>query len=357
MQPRCLLLVGIFLLLAGCSPTSTQTESPDSHWYTGTQLDHASSGSWIDRLNRYRVMAGVAPLTENRRLSAADRAHARYLVKNFEDGVTQGASAHGEMPGNRWYTIDGDGAAHRSDIALRKIVLESPMDAVPGEIADGAVDEWIAGPFHRVDLLDPSVTSVGWGSDRQDDVSASVLEVQRNPHARMPWGRHRARPVMFPPPGSLVNIPAFPGGEWPDPLAACPGYYAPSGLPITIQFGPQTSVRVGAHSLTVEGAALEHCVYDASDYSSRGEAGESAAAVHALQSTGAVVIVPRDPMAEGRLYAVSIDINGRHYGWTFRVGRSVPSAPPPALSAEAAPQNLDQNLDQNFDQNLEKIAR
>ena len=170
MQFRCLLLVGVLLLLAGCSP-ATPTQSPDSHWYTGTQLDHASSGSWITRLNHYRLMAGVAPVTENQRLSAADRAHARYLVKNFEDGVTQGASAHGEAPGNRYYTIDGDGAARRGDIALRKVVLESPMDSVPGEIADAAVDEWIAGPFHRVDLLDPSVTSVGWGSDREDNVS------------------------------------------------------------------------------------------------------------------------------------------------------------------------------------------
>ena len=42
--------------------------------------------------------------------------------------------------------------AHRADIALRKVVLESPMDAVPSEIADAAVDEWIAGPFHRLDL-------------------------------------------------------------------------------------------------------------------------------------------------------------------------------------------------------------
>src|ERR1700676_1374415 len=97
MRFRCLLLVCIRcipLLLAGCSPTSTQPASSTSYWYTGTQLDHASSGSWIERLNRYRAMAGLAPVAENQRLSAADRAHARYLVKNFEEGVTPGASAH-----------------------------------------------------------------------------------------------------------------------------------------------------------------------------------------------------------------------------------------------------------------------
>jgi len=279
-------------------------------------------------------MAGVAPVTKNPRLSAADRAHARYLVKNFEDGVTQGASAHGEVPGNRWYTIDGDGAAHRSDIALRKVVLESPLDPVPDQIADAAVDEWIAGPFHRVDLLDPSVTSVGWGSDREDYVSASVLEVQRNPRVRTAWRPNHARPVMFPAPGSQVSIGAFPGGEWPNPLAACDGYYAPSGLPITIQFGSRTSLRVGSHSLTADGAAVEHCVYDAVDYPSRGDAGETAAAVNALQKTGAVVIVPLDPMVEGRLYAVSIDVNGRHYGWTFRVTRPARDAPPTTLSSD-----------------------
>lgn len=335
---RCLLLVCLPIFLAGCSPTSTKPGSPDNYWYTGTQLDHVSSGSWIDRLNRYRVMAGLAPVASNQRLSAADRAHARYLVKNFEDGVTQGASAHREMPGNPWYTIDGDSAGRRGDVALRKVILESPLDAVPGEVGDAAVDEWIAGPFHRLDLLDPSVTSVGWGSAREDDVSASVLEVKRNPRERLLSRRHRARPVMFPPPGSRISIAAFPGGEWPNPLAACSGYSAPSGLPITIQFGPRTSLRVGSHSITADGAAVEHCVYDAANYPSRGEAGETAAAINALSTTGAVVIVPRDPMVEGRLYAVSIDINGRHYGWTFRViAGSAPNARKATLSAEAAP--------------------
>jgi hypothetical protein len=328
------LVVAALFSLAGCSSTPPE---PSRYWYAGTQLDHASSGSWIERLNHYRVMAGAAPVSVNQRLSSADRAHAQYLVKNFGHGVTQGMSAHDELAGNPWYSVDGDAAAHRGSIALRKVVLETPMDAAPVEIGDGAIDEWIASPFHRLDLLDPSVTSVGWGSAREDDVSASVLEVQRASHARISWRPPRARPVMFPPPGGTIAIAAFPGGEWPDPLAACSGYSAPTGTPITIQFGARTPLRIGSHALSADGATLEHCIYHAADFPSTGEPGETAAARSALQKSGAVVMVPREPMVAGRNYAVSIEINGQRYAWTFRIAPSTPGAAPETLSAEATP--------------------
>ena len=315
----------MILLLAGCAPTSGP--APNSEWFSGSELDHATSGNWIERLNRYRAIAGVPAIVEDRRLSAADRAHARYLVQNFDAGITDGASAHFETPGRPGYTIEGDGAARRSDVALRKVVIESPMEAAPESIGDAAIDEWIAGPFHRVDLLDPAVTSAGWGSARQDDASASVLEVRRD---RSRWYRYRTRPVMFPSDDSTVPFGTYPGGEWPDPLAAC-GYSAPSGLPITIQFGPQASISIGAHSMTADGDAIGHCVYGASEY--RGYSPDQAAAASdALRKAGAIVIVPRAPMAAGHRYGVSLEVNGRRYTWSFHVA---PSAPTATLSAAA----------------------
>jgi len=307
MTCRRLALVWMIVLLAGCAPVSAP--SSNTEWSSGSDLDHATSGSWIERLNRYRAIAGVPAVVEDRRLSAADRAHARYLVKNFDDGVTDGASAHFETPGRPGYTIEGDGAGRRSDVALRKVILESPLSAAPDSVGDAAIDEWIAGPFHRLDLLDPSVTAVGWGSAREDDASASVLEVRRG----RSWHRHRTSPVMFPSDGATVPFGMYPGGEWPDPLAAC-GYNAPSGLPITIQFGPRTSLRVGDHSMTVDGDPIEHCAYVSPD-------------------GRAAVIVPRAPMIAGHRYAVSIDVNGGRYSWSFHIAPTTPAA---TLSADAS---------------------
>jgi len=326
---RRLLPLLVCALLAGCSTASNQT-APTSEWFSGTALDHASSGSWIERLNHYRAMAGVPPVVEERRLSAADRAHARYLVRNF-DSDTDGASAHFETPGNPGYTPEGDRAGRRSDVALRKVIVQSPMDTASEEIGDAAIDEWIAAPFHRLDLLDPSVTSVGWGSAHEDDASASVLEVKRAP--RWSMRRHgRPRPVMFPSNGSAVPFGAYPGGEWPSPLAAC-GYDAPSGLPITIQFGPASSLALGSHSITEDGAAIEHCVYDADDDPGAGASDEAAAAVSAMRKAGAIILVPRAPMVPGPLYAVSIEVNGRRYAWSFRIA---PASRPPTMRAEAS---------------------
>ena len=211
------LLLACALLYSACSPL-TPSPTSSSGWYSGTSLDHVTDGIWIDRLNYYRALAGLPAVVENSRLSRADRAHARYLVENFANDVTQGASAHFENPANPGYSIAGDGAGRRSDVALRKVILESPLGAAQDQVGDAAVDEWIAGPFHRFDLLDPTVTSAGWGNAREDDASAAVLEVMR----RTRWNlRHRrARPVMFPAEGSRVPFGVYPGGEWPNPLAA-----------------------------------------------------------------------------------------------------------------------------------------
>lgn len=315
-------LLFLFAFLAtGCS----SRQAAPNGWYEGTELDGASSGTWIERINHYRSIAGVGPIAEDPTLAVGDRAHAQYVVKNFESGSYSGGLVHSETPGNRWYTQDGDRAARRGDVAIRQIGGGS------GAIDARAIDEWIVGPFHRLELLDPALSGAGWGSYAENGVSASVMEVRsaarapRSPVRRMRVSRPPpARPVTFPPPGESIPFARYPGGEWPDPLASC-GYSAPSGVPITIQFENGATPIIESYSVSQGATPVESCAYTAATYRASDRMQQLSGA-HALRDHSALVIIPRDPLQYGSTYTVSIAVNRHQYRWSFNVQR--PSGAP-----------------------------
>jgi hypothetical protein len=47
-------------------------------------------------------------------------------------------------------------------------------------------------------------------------------------------------------PISGITLKEF-NGEWPDTLAACPGFRYPSGLPVTLQLGTYVEAVVEKH--------------------------------------------------------------------------------------------------------------
>ena len=52
---------------------------------------------WLAAINEYRAGAKLAPVAEDAQLSDADRKHAMYVVKNYEDKVGPGHLIGGEM--------------------------------------------------------------------------------------------------------------------------------------------------------------------------------------------------------------------------------------------------------------------
>jgi len=99
------------------------------------------------------------------------------------------------------------------------------------------------------------------------------------------------------------------GGEFPDPLTACSGYRAPTGLPITIQVGGNVTTSVSAHAFTGNGSPLAHCVIDSNNPSLGSN----------LKSRGAVILVPQQPLHAGTNYTVALTVNGVPYTWSFGV--------------------------------------
>ncbi len=262
---------------------------------------------WLARVNYYRAMVGLAPVIEEPALSDGDLKHARYLVENYlgsgRSGANLGGVAHQEDASRPWYTPEGLSAAQSSDVAYGC----TPFNA------QDEIDGWISGPFHRLSVMNPALRSAGFGSYAKEDCWAAALDV--HPVAE---SAPLSLPVEFPPYGATIPLP-FEKGEWPDPLSSCPGYTAPTGLPVTIAFGSGAEVRLSAHSLTEDGRPIEYCAFDATSYANPDSLAEYRGR-NVLRGFGAAVLIPREPLRPGASYAVSMTVGGETYAWSFAVG-------------------------------------
>jgi hypothetical protein len=91
-------------------------------------------------------------------------------------------------------------------------------------------------------------------------------------------------------------------------------------LPITLELGALVNPRFSGYTLTLNGtapAAIEACGFDANSYRNSEPAGDRRAR-ETLRDSGAVVVIPRDPLLPGN-YTVSIAAAGRQYSWSFTV--------------------------------------
>jgi len=252
----------------------------------------ASAPAWLDRFNMWRSSLGLSSLTENTTWSQGDYNHALYMVKN--NLVT-----HYETVGVPYYTSAGATAAQNSNIYVSSSTSTTDVNAI---------DWWMAAPFHSMGMMDPRLSSTGFGSYREVksgwDMAAAVDVLRGNSFSGGSY------PVFFPGNGTMEPLTTYGGNEFPDPLQACPGYSSPAGLPVYVEVGGNVSTTAGAHSFTGNGVPLAHCVIDSNNSALGGS----------LRSRGGVVVVPQAPLQSGVKYTVSLTVNGTPYTWSFSVG-------------------------------------
>ena len=262
-----------------------------------------SSSDWLAYLNEYRAMAKLPPVAENANWSLGSQDHARYTVKND-------VLAHEQEEGNKWYTKAGDAAAQSANIMASHNLQTSDYYAI---------DSWMQAPFHALGILDPALEQVGFGSYREGDGGlqmGATLDVLRGLN-QIPAGIQF--PIRWPSDGTTVPIGHY-WGEYPDPLTSCPGYETPTGLPITLQLGHgELSPAVDNHVFKQGSQSLESCVFSESTYTNPGSY-EQELARAILAERDAIVLIPREPLATGATYTVSITVNGEEYSWNFQVG-------------------------------------
>ena len=113
-------------------------------------------------------------------------------------------------------------------------------------------------------------------------------------------------------------------------MSACPGYKAPTGIPISIQlgqgYGPDGSLEVSSNLVTRDGVEIETCLITAASYVGHDDT-QTAFGKPGLMRIGAAVLLPREPLAPGH-YKVALKEDDKLYDWGFTVAA-------PALPAQA----------------------
>lgn len=285
-------------------PFVSQPPAPTPIGGTPPPVTPPAATDWRTVLNYYRASARLPALAENTSWSSGAAQHAQYMVQNEVLAAT-------EDPANPWYSPAGATEAGNSNLMLSDNL---------GTTDQQALDFWMAKPFHALGLLNPALRTTGFGSYRADLTPykmAAVIDVRQGLGA-IPGSV--SFPIKWPNQNATVYLTSYDGNEQPDPLASCPGYSPPSGLPIMMQVGPGgSSFSVTAHSFRQGNTDLPHCEFDGTNYSNAFDPALQTLGRQILSARDAVVLVPQQPLTPGQDYTASITASGRTTTWTFHV--------------------------------------
>jgi uncharacterized protein YkwD len=243
------------------------------------------------RINVFRKIAGLSPVALDPVLSKGCQAHADYLVTNSGHPSLEGLGSHDEDPKLPGFTEEGRRAGKSSDIFFGL----PPLDSVDG---------WMATFFHRVPLLDPDLTRVGFGSAKDKrDGWITVLDVLN--------GRGWSAPVHCPG-DQQKDVPlAYQAGERPDPIPESKTKKA--GYPVTVTF-PRSSVVKNATAKLMDEKNQEIACWLSTPEKS----------VDAGLQRNTVCLIAKEPLQPNTTYTAtaSATVDGVAWtkSWTFTTG-------------------------------------
>jgi hypothetical protein len=260
---------------------------------------------WLATINRYRIAAGLSAVSDQPAWDAGLEQHLTYLARTPAQYSTgQYRSAHTENPASPFYTAHGATEAAYSDLVQGAAF--TPLQAL---------DEWLTAPFHAIGMLRAQLQRVAL----VDDVTTgdAGLDVIHGLNYNLPA---TTTPILFPGPGVTTDLLSF-GGERPSPLETCGWQQSPPvGLPLIVLL-PRSPLPALSASLTgptgVESTAdAELCVVDEHTFRSA-DAVYGPSARYILSADNAVVLIPRDPLTNGRYIASVRQPGTPEIRWTF----------------------------------------
>jgi uncharacterized protein YkwD len=289
-----------FLPVIDVAPPPTPTGTP-------LPVTPPAATDWQTVLQYYRASAHLPVLAVNAGWSVGAANHAHYMVGND-------VLAYTEVTGTPWYSPAGATEAANSILMLSDTFTTTDQQAL---------DFWMAKPFHALGLLNPALLTTGFGSFREDDGIADIYRMGAVADVRQGLGfipSSVSFPINWPGHNSTVYLTSYDGNEQPDPLTSCPGYGAPSGLPILLQVGPGgSSFVVGAHTIQQGNTSLPHCAFTSSTYTNSFDPALQTLGRQILAASDAIVLIPQQPLVHGLSYTVSVVVNSQTLVWTFNV--------------------------------------
>jgi hypothetical protein len=263
-------------------------------------LGEPPNAAFLQKLNRYRGIGGLAPVTEDPDFSSGAAKHSRYMVENdrFE---------HFEIPGLPFFSPEGNTAA------------KGHLYQSTGPISDTEpIDRWLSGPLHGLGLLNPLLSRVGYGVFSGMNRTGAVIDHFQGVVPSVPPGFKF--PFVFPKSGSRMPFDRFSGGESPDPLTTCPGYVLPTGPPVFFQF--ETSPSPYTHTATTQPLGggpiqlLDTCAFSGADYANPNPTDQTIGR-GILSNQNAVIVIPKSPLQPGSRYRFLVGSGSQSAGTVF----------------------------------------
>jgi cysteine-rich secretory family protein len=252
----------------------------------------ATSDNMLALSNQMRAAIGAPPLPGDSRVVAAAQNHANYSSANGQGG-------HFETAGLPYYT--GYSARDRLAATGWSTSFVSEVATGGSDPLAGVRQLWDA-PYHRLGLMHPSASAMGWGHSDISGRGTTVGDIVYN------FG---LRPVDFvrSPAHNQTNIPtSWSGNESPNPLPA--GAARPVGYPIMIVYSGGQSVVMKSAEVIAPGGVRLAIYYAAQQFE------------YDYQ-----VIIPQRPLAANTTYHVKMDItvagNPLVNEWDFSTGASI----------------------------------
>lgn len=265
------------------------------------------------RLNDVRALAGLRAVSFQPLGSMNCWLHSRYATLNQTRGHTEDLTLPYATPG-------GLACAEQSNVmSFAPTVAELQAKTT-------VVDVLITAPFHAVGMLDKGLGSSAIGQY----VRTQPLSGGYHPAGAAITVSDRAlvkeKNVTFPGAGTRTDLLQYAGGEWPDPLTPCAGFSAAAGLPLIVTTTADTDTTVSQASVRVGGVPVEVCAYGSAQYVNTTDApgnytsGPAAAqdvGRRILKGSGAVFVIPREPLAPDATVDAEVTINGERHAWSF----------------------------------------
>jgi hypothetical protein len=261
----------------------------------------------LERVNHFRAVAGLEPVTLDAQMSRYCAEHAEYLRRNDGTAALEGLDAHRQRSALPGASPTGAICGRHADLVLHA--------GDPVAVVDGFMNTL----YHRIPILRPALKSIGVGfAALPDHTLMAALMFDTADDA------HMLAPVRFPA-RDQVDVPLAFDGEDPDPVP----HGAIGGYPITLQFPTFDKVTNVHASLVANGHPVPFYESDPEHL--------------ALPDfpSGAVCLIPKQPLVPLTRYTVTIEATWRGISavrtWSFTTrashGPEVAASNPNALHA------------------------